>query len=358
MNKRYQVFVSSTFTDLKAEREEVIQSLLEFECIPAGMELFPAANDEQWGLIKRVIDESDYYLVIIAGRYGSIHPITEKSFTQMEYEYAIEQGKPVLGFLHADPDSIAVSKTESAPDAKAKLQAFRELVQTRMCRYWSSPQELGALVLKALNNATRTFPAVGWIRGDQVAAEDTTKELLRLTRRVTELEEQLEAANNSLMIQSEELAQGEQVFTVHYSYLLMRDITDSFTQRNEFFRGAQTMTWNDLFSATSGHLFVPTREPTMKQSLEESLKQSILGELEKRHNRPVVPYHNLQNFFILQNDFDTIKIQLRALGLTELSKKTGSDGNPLWQLTKRGEEYLVYLKSIRAGGVGTVEGTK
>jgi len=26
------------------------------------MELFPAANDEAWSLIRRVVDESDYYL--------------------------------------------------------------------------------------------------------------------------------------------------------------------------------------------------------------------------------------------------------------------------------------------------------
>jgi Domain of unknown function (DUF4062) len=36
------------------------------------MELFPAANDDQWTLIQRVIDDCDYYLIIIAGRYGSV----------------------------------------------------------------------------------------------------------------------------------------------------------------------------------------------------------------------------------------------------------------------------------------------
>ena len=44
MDKRYQVFVSSTFEDLQEERKEVMQALLELDCIPAGMELFPAAN--------------------------------------------------------------------------------------------------------------------------------------------------------------------------------------------------------------------------------------------------------------------------------------------------------------------------
>lgn len=71
METRYQVFVSSTYEDLKAERQEVMHALLELDCIPAGMELFPAANEDQWSLIKKVIKECDYYIVISAGRYGS-----------------------------------------------------------------------------------------------------------------------------------------------------------------------------------------------------------------------------------------------------------------------------------------------
>ena len=62
--KKYQVFVSSTYEDLKEERKEVMQALLELDCIPSGMELFPAADDDQWTLIKRVINECDYYIVI------------------------------------------------------------------------------------------------------------------------------------------------------------------------------------------------------------------------------------------------------------------------------------------------------
>jgi len=102
MDKRYQVFVSSTYADLQDERQEVMQALLELNCIPAGMELFPAADDDQWTLIKRVIDDSDYYLVIIAGRYGSTGP-EGVSYTEMEYRYALKKGIPIIGFIHGDP---------------------------------------------------------------------------------------------------------------------------------------------------------------------------------------------------------------------------------------------------------------
>ena len=68
MDRRHQVFVSSTYQDLLEERQEVMQALLELDCIPSGMELFPAANEDQWSLIKKVVDDCDYYMVIVAGR--------------------------------------------------------------------------------------------------------------------------------------------------------------------------------------------------------------------------------------------------------------------------------------------------
>ena len=138
MEKRYQVFVSSTYTDLIEERAEVMQALLELDCIPSGMELFPAASDEQWNWIKRVIDESDYYLVIVGGRYGSISEKTELSFTEMEYHYAVEIDKPVIGFLHENPGKIPADKTEDSPENRKKLEHFKSVVQTKLCKYWET----------------------------------------------------------------------------------------------------------------------------------------------------------------------------------------------------------------------------
>ncbi|TOG86024.1 hypothetical protein CGI95_21735, partial [Vibrio parahaemolyticus] len=111
MNKRYQVFVSSTFADLKEERKLVIQTLMEMDCIPAGMELFPAIDEEQWQFIKSIIDDCDYYLIIVGGRYGSI-ALDGISYTEKEYDYAIEKGMKVIALVHENPDSIPAGNTD------------------------------------------------------------------------------------------------------------------------------------------------------------------------------------------------------------------------------------------------------
>ena len=134
VDKRYQVFVSSTYDDLHAERQEVMQALLELDCMPAGMELFPAANDDQWTLIKRVIDDCDYYIVIIGGRYGSIGP-SGLSYTQMEYEYAVAQDKPIIAFLHKEPGALPANRTEQSALGKKGLEGFRGLVQQRCASF-------------------------------------------------------------------------------------------------------------------------------------------------------------------------------------------------------------------------------
>ena len=163
MEKRYQVFVSSTYEDLKEERAEVMQALLELDCMPAGMELFPAANEEQWAWIERIINESDYYIVIIGGRYGSIHEESGHSFTEREYRYACEIGKPVIAFVHEKPASIQAGKTEQSDEGRDRLKDFRSLVQKKLCKYWNSPSDLGAKVSRGITQLMKHHQAPGWV---------------------------------------------------------------------------------------------------------------------------------------------------------------------------------------------------
>ena len=121
----YSVFVSSTFDDLREERGEIQKALLKSKCFPIGMELFPSSDDETWDFIKRQIDQADYYIVVIAGRYGSISR-DGLSFTEMEYDYARSVGKPILAFIHAAPGTIPADRTEMDPQARERLEAFKK----------------------------------------------------------------------------------------------------------------------------------------------------------------------------------------------------------------------------------------
>lgn len=247
MEKRYQVFISSTYSDLQEERQEVIQALLELDCIPAGMELFPAASDDQWTLIKQVIDDCDYYMVIVAGRYGSIGP-DGLSYTEVEYRYALDAGKPIIGFVHRNPGELAANRCESTDEGKEKLNEFRDLVQKKMCRFWDSPADLGSQVSRSLVKLIKSNPGIGWVRGDLVPDESTTKEILSLRRRIEELQQELLAASTHGPEGSIGLAQGEDTFRLNYTFVAS---PTKYSYAGSGYTGRVNVKWNDIFAAIS-----------------------------------------------------------------------------------------------------------
>jgi hypothetical protein len=182
MDKVYQVFVSSTYSDLQNERKHVSETLAKAGYIPAGMELFPATDMQQFEFIKRIIDRSDYYVVIVAGKYGSVAD-DGMSFTEKEYEYAVSKRIPVLAFLHEDPTKIEVGKTDQDLEKSKKLQAFRDRLKTgRLVDFWSDHKDLGAKVVIAVANSANLAPGVGWVRGDQAIDPRVLQDFERLRK--------------------------------------------------------------------------------------------------------------------------------------------------------------------------------
>lgn len=113
---KYQIFVSSTYEDLKDERALVIKAILEMGHIPVGMEMFSAGDEEQWKQIQRQIDDCDYYVVIVAHRYGSMDK--KVSYTEKEYDYAFQKGIPTLGFVIDDNAVWHVAKSDTESDKR------------------------------------------------------------------------------------------------------------------------------------------------------------------------------------------------------------------------------------------------
>lgn len=345
MEKRYQVFVSSTYVDLLEARQEVMQALLELDCMPSGMELFPAADDDQWTLIKRVIDDCDYYIVIIAGRYGSTGQ-EGKSYTQMEYEYAIECGKPVIAFLHKEPGKIAAEHTETDPDNAQKLQSFRELAEKKMVRYWTSPAELGSAVSRSLIKLIKNNPAIGWIRADALPSEDTTEEILRLRKQIETLEDQIEKQRTGPSTEVDHLAQGDDPFELKYTF--EASLTDQFwsgqTYQTEF-----EVTWEQLFARLSPLMIDEAADRDLRRELNRMVEEVNRESLEAREE---LTGYTLRQFDVNTDDFNTIKVQFLALQLIEKSIKNRSvkDKQNYWTLTKYGERIMTRLRAVKRPG--------
>lgn len=194
MEKKYQVFISSTYDDLKAEREKAINAILRIEHIPIGMELFNAGDDAQWAIIQRAIDNSDYYILIVGFRYGSV---TEEdiSYTEKEYDYAIAKKIPVIAFIKDRKSPTTKEERESKVKYQKKLDEFLSKVQKKEVSYWKNSDELAAQITSSLVNQIKLTPRMGWIRADFDPIE-ISQEIAVLSKENRELRKVVESISD------------------------------------------------------------------------------------------------------------------------------------------------------------------
>jgi hypothetical protein len=263
--KIYKVFVSSTYDDLREERAVLQKALLQLDCLPVGMELFPAADEETWEFIKSQIDDSDYYVVVIAGRYGSV-AVDGVSYTEKEYDYAIGKKKPAIGFVHGRPGSIAFERTEELQERRNKLEAFLQKVKQRPVRQFTTPHELALEVTTSFVKLIRERPAEGYVR---------STEAVDFKRYAALLEE-----NNSLKEQLKEQSVDTTVFKGHDKLLkldiaLGRRVGDKYENR----RIDVERTLGKIFNAIAEAILQNDREEAVFRSAATWLIESVPQDL-------------------------------------------------------------------------------
>lgn len=318
MEKRYQVFVSSTYVDLKDERQEIIQALMELDCIPAGMELFPAADEDQLAFIKRVIDDCDYYILLIGGRYGSVSS-QGISYTEQEYDYAISKGIKVIVLLHENPSEIPLGKSETDPSLRDQLNKFRDKASSgRLVRFWKIASELPGIVALSLSKTIKTYPARGWVRADRVASESALAELNDLRKQNEVLRQELESLRGSEQPKFDDLASLDEQYTMSGAYY--RDGGE----RNWVVK----MTWRQIYAAIGPYILRKQGASYVREKLGEAAfnmsdAQGLFSSLDDQ-------------------DFQTISIQFIALGLVTI------DDALMWCATKSGERLTMDLRTVRS----------
>lgn len=315
MEKRYQVFISSTYEDLQEERRAVSDTLLSLDCIPIGMEDFPAADEEQLRFIKRIIDESDYYLLIIGGRYGSVCE-DGISFTEKEFDYAVSAKKTILSFIRADRETLPCNKTDEDDSKKEKLNSFiKKISENRLKKDWHNKDELRYLVSQSISHAKKTKPAIGYVRAEVGNnMEELLKQLNELRIENAKMKSQLaEKENNKMSIS--DIAGLDEV----YVFLGMEHSEIGGKSEKQI-----SARWIDLFLSLA---------PASMEGIDDEIARSRLNKFfsSKAH----------KGLFKLADDsFYKIKIQFMALDLF--------DDDGFWQLTKKGKRCLLENSAIRA----------
>ena len=194
--KKMQVFVSSTYEDMKTERQAAVMAILDAGHIPAGMELFAANDKSQWNTIEKWIEESDVFLLILGGRYGTIEATSGTSYIELEFDHAVKIGKPFFSVVISEKclkNKVSDAGTDAMERADSKKWSeFRAKVEQRQVSSYDDEKDIALAIHKSLSDYEKDDKIGGWIRisdsnsanlryvnGQDVALSDSSQQLTK-----------------------------------------------------------------------------------------------------------------------------------------------------------------------------------
>jgi hypothetical protein len=289
------------------------------------MELFPAADEEQFNFIKKVIDDCDYYVLVVGGRYGTISN-TGLSYTEMEYNYAKSRGVQILSFLHRNPENLTVLKSEKHEGGRRLLEEFRKTVSSgRLVDYWENGDDLASKVLLSLLQTMKAHPAVGWVRGNKVSNEGLLIDLNELRKENEELRSRIEHLNSKTLEEKNDIADFSDVFKLDIFF----ESEGVFGARAKY-RQTIPLTWKEIFGAVATDLeFGLSRENVSEKIARSALKKALTD-----------TSFVTEAYLFNTDELNTVIIQFRALGLIDF---TGAE----WKLSQRGCQMMLSQLAVK-----------
>jgi Domain of unknown function (DUF4062) len=275
-----------------------------------------------------VIDECDYYLLIIGARYGSTDS-EGINYTEREFDYAVSTKKSVIALLHSDIERLPKNNFDDDPALLNNLKTFREKIKTgRIVRMWNNRDQLMAGLYPAINTAIQIYPAPGWVRGDAAASQELLQQHVKSDSAYTDLQKAYDdiIENNSAKLSG--LASLSDRFTIHFRY---QELHGSKLAKRS---GAVELGWDRIFMIVGPELFSPKNRSWISAALKQFLLDS------GRH---------WSSLAIIDIDTNTIKLYLYALGLINVyeSESVGAGVQEYISLTEKGRAHLVEIMAIR-----------
>lgn len=326
MRKKLQIFISSTYLDLQEERQAAVEAILGSNNIPAGMELFKAGNNSQWETIKKWINDSDIYMLILGGRYGSIEPTSKKSYTQLEYEYALSMNIPVFAVV-LSKDFVSkkaiTDPTVIEHENKYLYDEFKTLVMKKMIKIVDDCKDIKLAIYESISELKEENDFEGWTRGiSNSTYANLTEQNASLIKENNELKEQLKQSPTAQRIIEDNNTYWNRQYILNIH---------GFQEYLEVPYNSQlTITMHDIFMDLAPLMMVPVKLQQLKENFEEILHEKYAS--------------NFYNLSIEENQFQNIKLQIYSIGLITL--QNDNDGEENISLTQEGIDTLCRFGEI------------
>ncbi|MDI3453635.1 DUF4062 domain-containing protein [Acinetobacter sp. V89_4] len=323
LDTRYQIFISTSGRDMQPERTVLSQTLVGMGFFAWGLEHRTPLTTT---LARRQIDECDYVILLLGSQYGE-QSISGVSYLSLEYEYALSQAKPIIVFMHEQPESREIVLQETQPQLKDKFLAFRKklLHEAKHIFYFKTPRELELAVRLNIPLMVEQHMGQGWVPAHQAQQlEDEIRllrsKILRLEQRVTEPSTQLN-----------EVA-PQDIFVFEYQIQAFQDGNFKELKRQ------RQMTWSQLLSVLAKRFETAVPEENFGICLNEYLNQAGLEDARQELPRA----HAVACAQINHKALFQIKNQMQSQGWIVPTQTEQS--YDLWKLTTKAQKILLSYK--------------
>lgn len=182
LDKRYQVFITTSGKEMQPERMVVSQTLIGMGYFSWGLEQRTPLST---AFARRQIDDCDYVLLLLGSQYGE-QSVSGVSYMHLEYIYAVTKQKPIIVLMNENPESRDPLLQEAKPELRNRFYEFRQKLQKEVEQVVSfkTLRELELAVRSYMPQMLERYPVVGWVRPQSI--QSLQDEIDRLKSKLTQ----------------------------------------------------------------------------------------------------------------------------------------------------------------------------
>jgi hypothetical protein len=320
MTKKYFVYISSSLEDLKNERRDLVKVVAEIGAVPVSMDAFDISDKNEQKLIRKVIEECDYFLNLTAHKCGTL---LGKTFAQeLEFSWAEKGGVPVIALVIDEKARWKASKKEQSPELVKALGAFKKRLLVHSSETWISQADLRQKAQGLLIRTMNLNPRRGWVSGAEAIDPSVANEFSRLIQENENLKNQIRMERGNLVSRVKEQMKRA------LKMLAVNKLSLSFWYTpGENWENTTQFRYLRLFRLLTPELSLPKTTAEISRFLGNILNPDLNKTVRKDYPVPT----------------NTIKKLMADLALLKLVKCSGSGDDEAWEMTEYGKEtYAAY----------------
>ncbi|WP_312316700.1 DUF4062 domain-containing protein [Acinetobacter variabilis] len=324
LDKRYQVFISTSGAEMQPERIILSQTLVGMGFFSWGLEQRTPLNT---AFARRQIDDCDYVVILLGSQYGE-QSVSGVGYMHLEYIYAVTKQKPIIVFMHEDPASRDPSLHDTKPELQEKFKEFRQLLQQEADQVfcYRTLRDLEMAVRLNMPQMLERYPVSGWVRPQNTQA--LHDEIDQLKAKVAQLERDGGTREVDPFLSLPKVSMHE-VFSFEYRMHAYQD--GNFKE----LKVQKRLTWAQLLAILGSTFINPTPEEFFSKRMNEYLNETGLEDARAEMPRA----HAVARAQINIRALHSLKFQMRQ---NDWIVPSGRDDRQrlLWQITPKAQKLL------------------